>query len=722
MAVRVQRHAAVQLEQHVVGRAVDVREERYVRRRRHARDGAEIMVGLRRRAGGIAAVGQAVGIEFLVAVGPVPALVGNRAGLLAVGVDLDRLASAPLPELRFLGAAPGEREVARRRHGDLDLAVRHLVVELPAAVGILPQDGAVGERGGDFLVLARVPVLVHHEKQGRAVGIGHVPIFALVAPFVGQDLVVAPAPELASARERVVQVHEVGNAQVAELPERPRVGVARERAAAFAERFGLPVAVGVDVRQPFAGQVDRVVQVLVVGHGVVVALGVIDAQRLAELDALDVVGRLQQAQIPPRQVVQGLVRLGVQQAHAGGEVVRVRRRLAHVLAEHHQRRPRQADVEHARAVVFLAEAARLVELPLRLADVAGGAAVLVGRPLLAEEIGRHVLDRVQAQAVHLGDVHQPADRAHHVAADVFLVEVRIGRDDVRSDIRAAEAHVAQRGMPVVEFRVVRMAHEGNLGMGVAFGGAEVGVGRFMGDVDEAREVLVLHLPGVAPVFRVVPRAVETVFRRPQVEIFRQHAGIDVDRRVLVVAGNVERAVVHDVVEVDPQAEAVGRVDQPQQFFLGAVARAAAGALRIAAEVEGIPQVVAHGEIAAGLLRRRQPKRGEAVFGDFGNLGVDLLPAHVEELEHDFRAGARDGQRRQEESDAQDSPPSVHVHCPVPYPTTDCPSPLGETPEKRFTETLLAPRSAGQSPFPRPPRFFGRGPVNAPRRRAVRPNR
>ena len=396
MAVRVQRHAAVQLEQHVVGRAVDVREERDVRRRRHARDGAEIMVGLRRRAGGIAAVGQAVGIEFLVAVGPVPALVGNRAGLLAVGVDLDRLAPAPLPELRFLGAAPGEREVARRRHGDLDLAVRHLVVELPAAVGILPQDGAVGERGGDFLVLARVPVLVHHEKQGRAVGVRHVPIFALVAPFVGQDLVVAPAPELASARERVVQVHEVGNAQVAELPERPRVGVARERAAAFAERFGLPVAVGVDVRQPFAGQVDRVVQVLVVGHGVVVALGVIDAQRLAELDALDVVGSLQQAQIPPRQVVQGLVRLGVQQAHAGGEVVRVRRRLAHVLAEDHQRRPRQADVEHARAVVFLAEAARLVELPLRLADVAGGTRILVSRPLFAEEIGRHVLDRVQA--------------------------------------------------------------------------------------------------------------------------------------------------------------------------------------------------------------------------------------------------------------------------------------------------------------------------------------
>ena len=296
----VERHAAVELEQDVVGRAVDVREERHVRRRCHARHGAEVVVGLRRRAGWIAAVGQAVGIEFGIAVGPVPALVGNRVGLLAVGIDLDRLAPAPLPELRLLGAAPGKREIARRRHRDLDLAIRHLGVELPAAVGVLPQDRAVRKRRVGLAIPARVPVPVHHEHQGRRVAVGHVPIFALVAPFVGQHVVVAPAPELAAARERVVNAQQVGNAQVAELPERPRVGVARERAAAFAERFGLPVAVGIDVRQAFARQVDRVVQVLVEGHGIVVALGVVHAQRLAELDVLDVVGGLQQAEIPPR--------------------------------------------------------------------------------------------------------------------------------------------------------------------------------------------------------------------------------------------------------------------------------------------------------------------------------------------------------------------------------------------------------------------------------------
>ena len=367
------------------------------------------------------------------------------------------------------------------------------------------------------------------------------------------------------------------------------------------------------------------------------------------------------------------MRLGVQQAHAGREIVAVGRRLAHVLAEHHQRRPRQADVEHARAVVGFGKAARLVELPLRLADVARGTAVLVSRPLLAEEIGRHVLDRVQAQAVHLRAVHEPADRAHHVAAEVFLVEVRIRRDHVRGDIRAAEAHVAQGRMVVVELRIVRMPDKRNLLVRVAFGGAEIGVGRFLGDVDQARQVLVLHLPGIAPVAGVVPGPVESVLRDLQVEVLRQHARIDVDRGVFVVAGNVECPVVHDVVEVDAQPEAVRRVDQPQQFFLGAVARASAGALRISAEVEGIPQVVAHGQIAAGLLRRRQPERGEAVFGDLGNLGADLLPVHVEELEHDFRAGARRRQRRQQETDAQDSPPSAHVHCPVPLPYNRLPA-------------------------------------------------
>ena len=63
---------------------------------------------------------------------------------------------------------------------------------------------------------------------------------------------------------------------------------------------------------------------------------------------------------------------------------------------------------------------------------------------------------------------------------------------------------------------------------VSLVGPEIGVGRFVGDVDEIGEAEVLHLPGVAPVARVVPLSVEALGGDPEVEVLRHHAGIDVD--------------------------------------------------------------------------------------------------------------------------------------------------------------------------------------------------
>ena len=87
----------------------------------------------------------------------------------------------------------------------------------------------------------------------------------------------------------VVNVHEVWDAVVAPLAERIGVGVAGEGTAALAEGFRLAVAVGVDIRQTGAGQVVGIMQVFVVGDGVVVALGIIDAVTGAELNVVDVI-------------------------------------------------------------------------------------------------------------------------------------------------------------------------------------------------------------------------------------------------------------------------------------------------------------------------------------------------------------------------------------------------------------------------------------------------
>ncbi len=130
--------------------------------------------------------------------------------------------------------------------------------------------------------------------------------------------------------------------------------------------------------------------------------------------------------------------------------------------------------------------------------------------------------------------------------------------------------------------------------------AEVEVGRagFLGDVHEAGRAQVPDLELVAVVADAGPVAVKTVRGDLEMEIFRQHAGIKVDGRRGVVTGDVEAAVVHHVVEINADAEAVRGFDQAQQVGLRAVEGGDRALLVLAAEVERIEQIVTDRQPAA----------------------------------------------------------------------------------------------------------------------------
>ena len=392
------------------------------------------------------------------------------------------------------------------------------------------------------------------------------------------------------------------------------------------------------------------------GVVVVVALGMHDAQVGREAAP----ARLVEAGQPLPRIAQAVVQLAAQvvvhQPHAGRPVAAVARGLAQMLAEQQGVVARDLGVEVAVPVVApVAEPARDVVLPLRVAAVAIRAGVAVVGP---EEIVRHMLHRVQAQAVQLGRLHDPARAPVQVGPHVFLKEVRIGRDHAGGQaVALAEADVEVGvgvarpvvGVPqggrhigvrhaVVELGEGGMPDEARLGAPRSLGQAVVLVGRLVREVDQVGQAQVHDLPGVGPVARVVPLAVEAVLRPPQVEILRHQAGINIHRRVLVVGGNVEGAVVHDVVRVHAEAEPVRRLHHVQQLGLRAVARGHRAALAAPAQIEGIEKVVADRQPAAALGRGWNPQRGVAGLGQLRHLVRQVAPAGVEDLQHDLGRG------------------------------------------------------------------------------------
>ena len=160
----------------------------------------------------------------------------------------------------------------------------------------------------------------------------------------------------------------------------------------------------------------------------------------------------------------------------------------------------------------------------------------------------------------------------------------------------------------------------------------VGIRGLMGNVDEVSEPEVLHFPRTAPVARVVPLAIKSVFGPAKVEIFGHHARVYLDRCVLVVARHIEGPVVHDVVEINANAKTVRHFHQIEQVGLSAVTRAYGVALVLRPKVEGIPEVIADRKSAGSFRRRWQPQGRVSRLDQFGHLVGNFGPAGIEILQ------------------------------------------------------------------------------------------
>jgi len=255
-----------------------------------------------------------------------------------------------------------------------------------------------------------------------------------------------------------------------------------------------------------------------------------------------------------------------------------------------------------------------------------------------------VFHGVEPEAVAFGFVHDPHRGADEVGVHVFKDGIAVG---------AVEGTPGARDGGEIRIHVIRiasgLAEEERLVGRAAFGGAEVFIdaATFVREVDEAGERAMLHLPLVIPVGDVVPVAEGAVGLTFQVKIRHGESGIHIGRRAGVVAGDVEAAVVHDVVEIDADAEAVRGLNDLQQLCLGAVTGGHGAALVFVAEIEGVEHIIANGKDAAGLGRGWKPEAGVTGFGDFGYLRDQLIPVHIEQLEHRFAAGWGGGQQRRQ---------------------------------------------------------------------------
>ena len=650
-AVVAEVHAAVQPQQEALGGAVGLDGERHVRAARHARDGDGVGVVL-----GVG-VGDVVGVEVRVAVRAVLADHHDRIDDLAVLHDGDdariRRDDAVVGVDEAVGIGRGEEAggvgILPRPDGvgivgEVDVAV--LEVAAPGVVGggalvdevghvhvggVVVEVGVAGEVAADVGRLPPVPRGIEHEQHRRPA--------SAAAALPGDEVAVLVRlhRDLVVAGEVLVRVQQRRDLLLAPLAEEVRPRPARERAAGAGERRGVVVAVRIDQAEAAVHEVVGVVERLAVHVVVVVGLRVHDAAGAAEIRAGAVVVEAPEV-VRAEAPVQLVAETVVHQAHAGGDVGALRRRRTQVFAEEHRVVAAFVAVEHAGAVVSVVEAARAVELQLDVPHVAVEAAVVV---LRAEEVVRHVLDGVQAQAVHAGPVHQPADRAAEVSADVLAVPVGVRGDVIhRQPVLRPEPDDVPVRVPVVELRIVRMPHEPRLVVPAAFRRAEILVGRLVGDVEQVREAQEHHLPLVIPAADVVPLAVEAVGGGAQVEILRTHPGVDVDGGGLVVAGHVVRPVVHHVVEVHAHPEPVAHLDQVVQVGFDAVAGAPGPAQVRVADVEGVVQVVPHAHPAVGLRRRRHPQGGVPGFRDFRETCRDLVVALVEHLQNGLRARRR----------------------------------------------------------------------------------
>ena len=624
---RVQVHAAIETEQDIVRRTIHPRHKGEIRRPGHARQVDRI--GKVRRVG----VRQPVGVESRIAVGSVLADHPDGVRHLAVLVDRDRFAAKARPHrgrIRIL-VAKDEIAAGRHRHALQRGSVR---VEPPAVPGIVVEISirSVGAapRVREAHVAGDVPrlpvgiVVVQHHQHRHLVGIRAAtlpPIQTLPRHVVG----IAPHAALIAPAKLLVAVQQIGHAPVVPLAQIGGVRPARKGPAALPQRLGMMVAVRVQQPQPGAQEIKRMLQLLA-GRIVVVVTLRMHHPRLGGKPAV-ARGIVTCQPVPhaAQPVVQLVAKIVVHQPHARGPIAIIPRRRAQVLAKQHRVVARHLRAETTVAVIApVAVAVRHVELPLRIAAIPRAARVVV---VGSEEIVRHMLHRVQPQTVHLRPVHQPAHAPAQIAPHILREETGALRDQVgRQPVVRAKAdveisvgvarpvpgiplggrHVGVRH-PVVEFRIVRMPHKTGLGIIVALVHSKIVVGRFMRNVNQVGQPEVHHLPRAGPVPAVVPLPVEAILRHPDMEILRHHARIHIHRCALVVPRHIEGPVVHDVVQIHPDAKAVGGLDQIQQVGFRAIPRRHAAPVPRTAQIKRIAQIIAYGQPSAAFGRRRQPQ-------------------------------------------------------------------------------------------------------------------
>ena len=672
----VQVDPSIELDEDIFRGAVGAGEDGEGRAGLHHWNGGLVGVGHGSGAGGVAAIGEAFRIEGGVAIPAVLAGDGDAGNFFkptGSGIGLIEGERGGRPEGGKLRGAVAEDEVASRgdnHRGEVG-AVETAHV---GATGVLVEIG-VAEAVGETARLTRRGVVIHHHHHGDFVtgvtAAGGAVGVAVVASLESDEVAVGPAAFLNAAGEVVVDFENVGDAGIAELAEVSGVGVAREGATGFPERFRLVVAVRVNQAHAFPGHVVGVLPLLLGGKITIMAVGVGDAHALGKSACSWGIKPAQGCSWVAKYSIQLATKIVIDEPHTGVPVAAVAGRLAEVFAEDHGVVPGPFVFKDGVAMVGVAEAAGEVELALNAAEVAGVTAIFVGSALLAEKVVGDVFDGVEAQAVGLEAVDFVAGGADEVGADILgkggLVRVDIilclggelGGGGVGAEFGAgpidedAEVGGGAVGVLVVLLGAGEVADEGVFGMGGSLAGAVIGVGGFVGDVDEVSQAEVLHLPTAVPIAGVVPFAVEAVLGFSEVKILGHHAGIDVDGGVFVVAGHVEGPVVHDVVEVDADAKAVGDLHHVEEFRLGAVAGADRIALVLGAKIERIPEVITDGETARAFGGGREPEGVVAGLGDLRHFLGEIGVGDVEELEHGL--GANQIRQKQAEERRQERP-------------------------------------------------------------------
>ena len=253
-----------------------------------------------------------------------------------------------------------------------------------------------------------------------------------------------------------------------------------------------------------------------------------------------------------------------------------------------------------------------------------------GRARVAKETRWRVLHRIEAEAIALGFAHHPHRRTDEVRVHIFnhrITVCSIKRSPRTRDDREIRVHVVSV--------TARLAQEGNLVRGVAFGDAEVFVHRtaFVREINQTRQRTMLYLPEIPEITDVIPIAERAVGLAAQMEILHGQTRIKIRRRAAVVTGNVKAAMIHDIVEIHAQSEAMRCLDHELQLCFRAVTRRNCAALIFVAKIKRIKQIVTDREHAPGFGRRRQPETRVTRLGDFRHLGGEFVPVHVEQLKH-----------------------------------------------------------------------------------------